>query len=240
MSRTLSKSEYGLQDILAEISTHGMAKANRYEVLITTPPSVLQYSSSKAQGNEAPGSPSAISSRIGARLSVFCDSAQLPPTRILTSRQQIFGPPSFHPIGADYGGDNLSLTFALDRWYSVKEFFDVWVDSIVGRDTGTVSYQSEYLCQGLSISQLDEEDQVHYRAVFEDVFPIAVNPIQLGYDMNNQVSKMSVTFCYRRWRNVILPAPQTPLVRRSENQVDLRRTSPAVADRARVGRVAGT
>lgn len=229
----MPSAEYGLNDILSEVATRGMAKPNRYEVLITTPPCVQNYSVNEAVSLQNTGgryrTQNTISRRIGARLSVFCESAQLPPTRLITTRQQIFGPPSFHPIGADYGGDNLSLTFALDKWYTVKEFFDIWVDGIINRDSGTASYQADYLCQGLTISQLDEEDRMHYRVIFEDVFPIAVNPIQLGYDMTNQVTKMSVTFCYRRWRNISMTVAGKPLVRRAENRLDAKPNTTASA-----------
>jgi hypothetical protein len=91
----------------------------------------------------------------------------------------------------------------------------------------------------MTISQLDEADRRHYTAVFEDVFPTAINPIQLGYDMTNQVTKMSVTFCYRRWRSLTQTVAEKPLMKRSENQLELQRTAPAVSNRARVGGVAG-
>ncbi len=203
----MPKAKYKLDDILAEVGSRGMAKANRYEVFITAPPCLYTYTVTATASQRTTGGRYRTQNMINhdgvaKRISVFCESASLPPTRIITTRQQIFGPPSFHPIGADYGGDNLSLTFALDKWYTVKEFFDIWVDSIVGRDDGLVAYASEYLSQGMTISQLDEEDRTHYTAVFEDVFPIAVNPIQLDSGMSNTVSKMSVTFCYRRWRSI--------------------------------------
>jgi hypothetical protein len=53
----------------------------------------------------------------------------------------------------------------------------------------------------MTISQLDEEDRIHYTALFEDIFPISIAPIQLDSHSSNQVTKMNVTFCYRRWRS---------------------------------------
>lgn len=234
----MPEATYTLEDMMAEVATRGMAKPNRYEVLITAPPCVQNYRVDETLSLQKTGgryrTQNTISSRIGARLSVFCESASLPPTRIITSRQQIFGPPSFHPIGADYGGDNISLTFALDKWYTVKEFFDLWVDGIVDRFNGTVSYQSDYLSQSLTVSQLDEEDRRHYSAVFEDAFPIAVNPIQLGNDMGNQVTKMSVTFCYRRWRSLTQTVAQKPLTDRTKQEPSKSRNPPAVGNLANV------
>jgi hypothetical protein len=235
----MPKAKYKLDDILAEVGSRGMAKANRYEVFITAPQCLYNYTINETASRQATGGRYRTQNMINhdgvaKRLSVFCESASLPPTRIITTRQQIFGPPSFHPIGADYGGDNLSLTFALDKWYTVKEFFDIWVDSIVGRDDGLVAYASEYLSQGMTISQLDEEDRSHYTAVFEDVFPIAVNPIQLDSGMSNTVSKMSVTFCYRRWRSISMTTESKAPPPNSEQIRSLRGNTPATNTSSRL------
>jgi hypothetical protein len=202
----MPKAKFKLDNMMAEVASRGMAKPNRYEVLFTIPPCVQNFEVNESVSLQNTGgryrTQKSISTDIGQRLSVFCEQVSLPPTRIITARQQIFGPPSFRPVGVDYGGENLSMTFSLDKWYTVKEFFDIWTDNIVvrnGKFTGCVHYSNHYLCQGLTITQLDEDDRAHYTAVFEDVFPIAVNPINLGYDLTNQVTKMSVTFSYRRW-----------------------------------------
>ena len=246
----MPKAQYGLSRILAEVATRGMAKPNRYEVTFTIPPCVQNYSVDESVSLQNTGgryrTQNTISKDIGARLSVFCEQATLPPTRIITTRQQIFGPPSFHPIGADYGGDNLSMTFSLDKWYTVKEFFDIWMDGIVvrnGKGAGCVDYQSSYLCQGLKITQLDEDDRGHYTVIFEDAFPIAINPINLGYDLTNQVTKMSVTFCYRRWRSLSMTVGDSPNVAQSEQVASRGRNSQGTrgtvtANRPRIGGVA--
>jgi hypothetical protein len=202
----MPKAKFTIEDMLSEVRTRGMAKPNRFEVIITPPKCLLNYKTDDTLAKNNTGgqykTQSTLGARLPARLSVFCESATLPPTRINVSQQKLFGPPTFHPQNADYGGDNISLTFMLDKWYTVKEFFDVWVDSIVNRETGTVAYQDDYLCQGMTITQLDEDDRAHYTAIFEDIFPISIAPIQLDAHSVNQVTKMNVTFCYRRWRSL--------------------------------------
>lgn len=202
--QAMPKSLFNINDMLSEVRTRGMAKPNRFEVIITPPKCVLNIKTDQNLVATESGyqTQQSLGSRVPARVSVFCEAASLPPTRINTSQQRIFGPASYHPQSADYGGDNITLTFMLDKWYTVKEFFDVWVDGVVNRETGLVYYQDNYLSQGMTITQLDEEDNAHYTAVFEDVFPIAISPIQLDANSNNQVAKMSVTFCYRRWRSL--------------------------------------
>jgi len=248
----MPKAKFSVNNMLAEVSERGMAKPNRYEVLFTIPPCIQNFEVNEAVSLQNTGgryrTQKSISTNIGQRLSVFCEQVSLPPTRIITARQQIFGPPSFRPVGVDYGGDNLSMTFSLDKWYTVKEFFDIWADNIVVRNgefTGCVHYSRHYLCQGLTITQLDEDDRAHYTAVFEDVFPIAINPINLGYDLTNQVTKMSVTFSYRRWLSLSMtttnePPTNTPrtqqVANRSRNSQGTRVT--VTDNRPRIGGVA--
>jgi hypothetical protein len=210
----------GINDFLTQVRTRNMAKPARFEVVITPPPCVLNFKVNEAVSNQTTGGRYTTQRTLGAilptRLSLFCEAASIPGTRIITSRQQIFGPPSYHPIAADYGGDSFSLTFMLDMWYTVREFFDVWTDGIVNRESGTVNYQDNYLCQGMTVTQLDEADRAHYTVKFEDVFPTSVNPIQLDYTMANQVAKMTVNFTYRRWRSISMTTAEQPAFTRSQ------------------------
>lgn len=220
--RLMPKSKTGINDFLSQMRFRNMAKPARFEVVITPPPCVLNYKVNEAVSNKYSGGRYTTQHSLGAqlptRISVFCKQASIPGSRLITSRQQIFGPPSYHPVGADYGGDSFSLTFMLDMWYTVREFFDVWMDGIVDRESGTVQYQDNYLCQGMTVTQLDESDRAHYTAKFEDAYPIAINPTQLDYGMVNQVSEMTVTFTYRRWRSISMTTAEKPAFTRSQTE----------------------
>jgi len=184
-------STFSLSNFQAEVAARGMAKINRFEVEIVAPPAVAGISD-------------------GRLVSLMCETAMLPPTRIQTSQLRIFGPPSLHPQFADYGGDNMSLQFFLDGRMEVKRFFDTWVDGIVNRRGGTVNYQSNYLCQKMVIKQLNEADNEIYAVQFTDVFPTAVNPVQLDLGTANTVGRLNVSFAYRRWFALPTPAPTAP------------------------------
>ena len=181
---------FSLENFRAEVLNRGLAKANRFEVIIVPPKCVA----------------SAGDVRV---VSMMAENCQLPTTRIITAQQRIFGPPTNHPQSAEYGGDNMTIQFYLDREMTVKRFFDVWVDGVVDRTRNTVYYQDNYLSQGMTISQLDEQDRAMYGVKFIDLFPIAVNPVQLDHNQANAVSRLTVTFAYRRWVEVTVAAAQT-------------------------------
>jgi hypothetical protein len=196
---------FSVANFLSEVNNRGLARSDRFEVILTAPPCV--------KGDDR-------------LVSLFCDQASLPQTRIRTSQQQIFGPPSFHPQGAEYGGDSFSLQFFLDANMSIKQFFDKWVDGIVNRSTGEVYFQDNYLCQGLTVTQLNQENKPMYRVKFEDLFPTAVNPVQLDYGLAS-VNKLNVTFSYRRWYPVSVDPPVQAEPSKAAPQTSKKRQNPA-------------
>ena len=189
-SSTPGNSQHKIGNFLSEVRTSGLAKPNRFEVIITNPICVR---------NPA----------YGTKVGMMCDQAMLPMTRLITSRQQIFGPPSFHPVGVDYGGDNMGMQFLVDRNFEVKKYFDQWMDGIVNRSTYTTAYQRQYLTS-MVVRQLDEADNVTYAVKFEDIFPTVVNVLNLDHTLSNTVHKLNVTFNYRRWTTESIGATVAP------------------------------
>ena len=175
----MAKATNNITNFLAEVRNKGLSKPNRFEISIQNPPCVTNKS-------------------WGQKVNMFCDQAIFPQTRIITSRQQLFGPPEFRPVGVDYGGDNLSLQFLVDREMQVKQYFDSWMDGIVNRTTYTTNYKQNYITS-MVIKQLDEADNVTYQVKVEDVFPVVVNVLNLDSNMGGSVHKLNVTFNYRRW-----------------------------------------
>jgi hypothetical protein len=170
-------SVFSLENFRAEVLANGLAKSHRFEVQIQAPPGLVPEDARFA--------------------SLFADGTQLPTTRLNTVTQRMWGSPRLLPLWAEYGGDNITLNFHLDRKYAVKRFFDGWIDKVVSRDTSLVSYYSNYIAD-IMIGQLDEKEDITYMVVLKEAYPIAVNPVQL--DMNSVgLSRLSVTFAYKKW-----------------------------------------
>jgi hypothetical protein len=201
------KSKFSLSDFMSNMAS-GLARPYRFEVEIPNPLCVKKFASTTQ------------------RVSLYCKAAQLPQSRILTSRNQYFGPPEYRPIGVDYGGDNLTLTFYVDEKMYVKAFFDEWIDGIVNRRTGITEYRDSYTVN-MKVRQLmqvealpdpgkrvgksftkntanfSNRESIAYEANFELAFPVSVNPLTLDHGSIGQVHELSVTFNYRRWNWVV-------------------------------------
>jgi hypothetical protein len=176
----MAKANNNITNFLAEVRNNGLAKINRFEVTVNNPPCVSNNS-------------------WGRKVSMFCDNAQLPVNQVITSRQQLFGPPSFHPVGINKGGENLGLQFLMDKDMQVKYYFDAWVNGIIDPVTFTTHYQADYLTS-ITINQLDEADNVTYSVTLVDAFPNTVMPMTLDHLLPNQVHKLNVGFSYRTWK----------------------------------------
>ncbi len=121
----MAKSHFSLSNFQALVSSSALARTNRFEVIITPP----KLNQKRAESELT---------------SLFCEVSNLPPLNLNVKSYRIYGPNYQRPVGSDYGGDGLSMTFHLDSEMSIKRFFDDWMEGIVTRDTYNVNYQATY------------------------------------------------------------------------------------------------
>lgn len=188
----MAQSNWNITNFLAEVGSRGLAKPCRFEVLFNLPPCLT------GQNNNAQ------------LVSLFCDQVIFPQTDFFTSRQQIYGPSEFLPVGVQHGGDNLSMQFYVDKDMRVKNFFEDWMDKIVDRRTFHTSYKNTYITN-LVIRQLDESNRITYEIKVFDVFPKTTNIINLDAGLTNQAMRLNMTFNFRRWERISKPAPGVDL-----------------------------
>jgi hypothetical protein len=171
---------FTISDFQTQIRSKGVARPNRFEVSIATPIRLLR---------------TIPDLRL---VSLFCESANLPSHNIGVKQQRIYGPAYQRPTSVDYGGDGITLSFILDGAMDLKGYFDAWMQLIVDPYSFHVNYAGEYTTR-MRISQLNQQDQPVYGAVFEDVFPKTLSMLDLNQGNQNSVQKLNVTFAYRRW-----------------------------------------
>lgn len=197
----MSISAFRLNDFVSEIKTKGLARVNRFEVLIQPPPNVttnyLEFN----------------------KVSLLCEISNFPPLNLSVKPFKIFGPSYQRPITSEYGGDGISMTFHVDRQMKVKRFFDDWIETVVNRNNFTVAYQSEYATT-ISIRQLDEAENVTYEIELLEAFPRSITLMDLNHSAQNQTHRLNVIFAYRYWRRTDIPAngQQVQLVPRVSQQ----------------------
>ena len=176
----MSKAQFNLDRFIASVKGEGLARVNRFEVILNPP-----------LGLNARG--------ISEKTSLYCEVANFPPLSLNVKPFKIFGPSYQRPISSEYGGDGMSMTFHVDSSMGIKRFFDDWLQYIVDKDSFTVRYQDQY-ASTIIVRQLDEENNVTYEIELLEAFPRSSTVMDLNMSAQNQTHRLNIIFAYRYWR----------------------------------------
>jgi hypothetical protein len=174
-------SYFSLSKFQTEVRTRGVAKQNRFEVFINPPSKILENARFRDIN----------------LVSLFCESASLPPIGIGVKQQRIYGPAYQRPSTLDYGGDGMAMTFLMDQQMDIKAFFDCWMAIIINPINYNVNYQSDYVSD-IGIYQLNERNETTYSVLLTDAFPKSYNLLDVNNSSQNSMHKLSVNFVYRK------------------------------------------
>lgn len=164
------------QSFKTEVKTRGLARTNRYEVLIPNFPDINN------------------SRRL---LTLFCDAVNLPGMNIGTMTQRFYGEAWEMPYERMF--DPVTLSFYMDSSMTIKYGFDQWQSQIIDPITRTIGFYNNYV-QDVDIKLLNvDEDQSPYGVRLYEAYPKTVNSIQLDAT-GREVMKLQVSIQYRYWR----------------------------------------
>lgn len=177
--------------------TKDVARANRFDVAIPVPLTLLPYVSSAKSVNYR------------------CEAANLPGRTFGTTEQKIYGPIEKFPYMNSY--NDLELTFIVDDDMNQKVFFDAWMNYINPLYNYNYRYKSDYSTV-ITINQYDVTNQLSYSINLYDAFPVSMNQMDLSW-ADEGYHKISVTFAYTYWQNNSLQAMGMQLVDAGINAV---------------------
>ena len=129
-------------------------------------------------------------------LSLRCESTEMP-GRIFNVTERRFGsaPVQKFPYLSTY--TDINMNFILDSDMDLKLFFDQWMELINPSSTYNFRYKNDYVTE-IAVNQYDVQNNLTYRAVLIDAFPIAVNQLDLDWSSDNY-HRLSVVFAYTKW-----------------------------------------
>lgn len=204
----------------------GLAKPNRFEVVLPIPPYVNQFVGNSiiekilnfpnsvfsdvsdainnafgTQGEQDEYSRTSNSS-LSRYLSLQCESAELPGKTLQTADVKIYGPTFKVPYQSMYG--DTTLTFMCTNEFYERKLFDRWMESIHPTDTNNLRYAkgatSRYLTN-IKIIQYDELIKQIHAVELMDAFPIGVAPQSLSWS-DDGYHRLSVQFAYQKHRTI--------------------------------------
>lgn len=186
-----------LNDFIASIKTIGLARTNRYSIILTPPP-VLNLSNITAVGNR---------SRLSdlERMLLFCDQVQLPGLNLSTIQNRSFG--EFREVPYEKLFGDLSMSFYVDQSMYVKSVFDNWMAAIQSPVTRTFAYYNDYVTT-MEIIVEDVADQERYAVTLYECYPKTIAPIQMDY-ASKDIMRLNVTMQFKYWTSTAMEQEQS-------------------------------
>lgn len=211
MAEAVSKT----QDLFAFVNKNGLAKTNRFEVVIDLPEKIKR----KMQDNNNTASSAftnnelfkVIKKFIGTSretiigLNAMCEMVEFPGRTFATGETKYNGDMSKTAYGAIYM--DMQTTFKVTRDMHEKNLFDEWSNLIIDEKTHHLSYKDEYVCPRFIINQLDTEDQVVHTIELVDAFPLSISPMESNQEAQNSLHKLTVSWSFSKYKNLNVEGP---------------------------------
>lgn len=168
-----------LTDFISEIKKDGLARQNRFTVLLTPPASMTTWQSTPL-------------------VQLFCEQAVLPGVSYSSQPVKSYG--ENREVVYDKNFEDVTLTFLVDRRMMVKAFFDEWSNRIIDPITRLAGFYNDY-AKNIEIRVQDTENNEVYATMLYEAYPKTVGVVQLDNN-SKDVMKLQVTFTYKFHLNV--------------------------------------
>jgi|TARA_B100001093_G_scaffold492276_1_gene533241 hypothetical protein len=128
---------------------------------------------------------------------IKCESATLPGKGFFTVEESEYGPKRAIPHKPQY--DAFDCSFLLDNSFEDRELIELWMSTINGNAEGNFHSRFHDDYTGIiMVEALDKQDNVNYRCVMTDAFPVQLGVVNLGNE-NGDITKFNAQFRYRYW-----------------------------------------
>ncbi len=198
-----------LDEIFAEFrSDDGFARPSRYEVFFFPPVSRSQTNIfAQIMGQT-------VADQTARKTALRCESFEFPGRNLDSAPDtNIYGPEREIVQGYSYG--DVTAVFQCSSDMKEKRFFETWQRLAYNPQTWSMQYYNDYT-GSIKIFQLDETDRQRYGVELVECFPKTIAAQPIAYASVNEIQKVSVTFAYRYWKDLVdeadLPKPLTQRV----------------------------
>ena len=191
---------FNINEISSAINkTGGVARPNLFYVQIT-PPKNLLYASYTGQ------------------VPFFCSDAVLPGLVFNTTPVKLGGYGTNENRPTDIQFNEVTMTFMVDADAKVLDYFQKWSTLVYNfsRDTtgiqrgsnlayGEFAYPESYESPAINIYFLNSSADQIIKYELDRAFPSQIGSIPVGWEMNDTMAHLPVTFAYNNWNTEALP-----------------------------------
>tara|TARA_Y100001938_G_scaffold88383_1_gene121175 strand:+ start:524 stop:1342 length:819 start_codon:yes stop_codon:yes gene_type:complete len=126
-----------------------------------------------------------------------CRSATFPGKALSTYQWTTHGAEKDYPYISTY--ENIDLSFMCSTTAHEREFFDGWMNEIIGVNSHTVAYKDEYVCDiDIALHKRSEVPEKMITAKLINAYPVSISGIELSQDEGQPV-EFTVSFAYDKW-----------------------------------------
>lgn len=141
-------------------------------------------------------------------LTYLCENVALPTKSISGVDKLIYGVNYQMPYRQAF--PEIAMTFYCTKYMAEKQAFDRWQNTIIDTTTGDLSFYEDYTCN--IIIHKFHKDAVDfnnpvYSIILEKAWPSIVAEIQLSHSQGNEITRLPVTFQYKKWKRWIASGP---------------------------------
>ena len=170
---------FSTKEFFAHIKKEGLARPNRFYVLMGLPNGINDPNNSKT-------------------LSLMCMQTELPSKTINVSETKYNGNIKKAAMSKLYYQQQ--FVFAVSSKMVEKELIDAWMELIIA-DDHELSYYDDYVTD-IEVYQLDMQDKPVHAVKFKGCFPVVVNPLTLSNSDQNTTHQLMVQFAYESWETI--------------------------------------
>ena len=173
----MAKSTFQLNDFLSNIRKKDLARASRFEVVMTS-------SSYRGSNRE---------------VSLLCEEAAIPGLISTFAPTKIGNWTEYRAHGVEFFGDNATLTFYCNTDWNVREYFEAWMGTTADVRSKEVGFYDDYAGE-VDIYTLDRDDNRTGKWQLKECWPRLINLTPMSQASDAPV-RVTVTFTYRYWNS---------------------------------------
>ena len=159
-----------------------LSLASRYEVIIPIPTLTQKMTPSKTPDKN---------------LILQPESLNLPGRTFKTFEDETYGPPRTIPLREQY--EPVVMTFPISGNWRERSFFENWMKAgIINPKTKTLTYTPK-TNKGVTVTirALNRNGAAASMFTLNEAYPISIIPINMGFGMYNDYTRIQVTLAYR-------------------------------------------
>lgn len=192
-----------ISSFASTINKRGLARSNRFLVLIPPVRSVNMFSNSLMNAIINQIAPNVAGNGALGGIALICNKAELP-GRVFMAGDKREYPQKIENVPYMESPHEMNLSFILGRDMFEYFFFHQWANDIISHTTNLLNYYDEYTTS-IIVSQLDENDNVIASVELEHCWPTSVGSVQLSFNNNNQMVELEVTMKYKGFKPILTP-----------------------------------